>query len=199
MKKIIGMGAEATIYLDGNIIKDRTRKSYRIPQIDNKLRKFRTKREAKILRKLEELEFPAPRLIKTDEKEKIEMDLIKGTKVRDILEKSDYHQLSEEIGKKVAIIHNAGIIHGDLTTSNMMFDKEVKFIDFGLSFFSEKVEDKAVDLHLLRQALESKHYTIWHKAFLSVMKGYKSKVKGFEEIHKRYERVESRGRNKHKG
>ncbi|MBU1704455.1 MAG: Kae1-associated serine/threonine protein kinase [Nanoarchaeota archaeon] len=198
MKTIIGSGAEATIYLDGHIIKDRIKKSYRIHEIDDKLRKQRTKREAKVLRTLQKLNFPAPKLLKTDDKERIEMQLIEGAKVRDILEKSDYHALGEEIGKKVAILHNEGIIHGDLTTSNMILDKEIYFIDFGLSFFSEKVEDKAVDLHLLRQALESKHYTIWHKCFLSVLKGYKAKVKNYQEIHKRYEKVEERGRNKHK-
>ena len=198
MKKVLGSGAEATIYLDGHVIKDRVKKSYRIPEIDSCLRKSRTKREAKVLKKLEALKFPAPRLIKTDEKSKIEMELVEGAKIRDILEKSDYHLLCEEIGKKIAIMHNEGIIHGDLTTSNMMLDKEIKFIDFGLSFFSVKIEDKAVDLHLLRQALESKHYKIWHKAFLSVLKGYKKKIKNYDEVHKRYEKVEARGRNKHK-
>ena len=78
------------IYLDGNIIKDRVRKSYRIKEIDEKLRKSRTRREAKIFDKLAAIGFPAPRLIKSDGKEILEMGFIKGYKVRDILEKKDY-------------------------------------------------------------------------------------------------------------
>ena len=80
----------------------------------------------------------------------------------------------------------------------MILDKEIYFIDFGLSFFSNKIEDKAVDLHLLRQALESKHYKIWEKAFESVLFGYKSKAQDAKEILARFEKVEERGRNKTK-
>ena len=181
-----------------NRIKDRVKKGYRLPEIDNKLRKFRTKREAKVLRKLDELKFPAPRLIETDDKEKIEMDLVEGAKVRDILEKSDYHALCSEIGAKVAILHNAGIIHGDLTTSNMILEKEIKFIDFGLSFFSEKIEDKAVDLHLLKEALESKHSKIWEECYKTALESYEKKAANGKVILKRLEEVEKRGRYKHK-
>jgi len=111
MKKIIGSGAEAVIYLDKNVTKDRVKKSYRIPEIDVKLRKSRTKREAKIFTKLEKLNFPAPRLIKTDEKSVIEMDFIKGEKLRDVISEKNHKKLMNELGKKVAILHNNGIIH----------------------------------------------------------------------------------------
>ena len=87
MEKIIGSGAEAVIYLDSNVIKRRIKKSYRIPEIDVRLRKSRTKREAKIIEKLKIIGFPAPRLIKTDEKEAIEMDFIDGKKLRDVFDK----------------------------------------------------------------------------------------------------------------
>src|SRR3989339_1953600 len=102
-KKIIGSGAEAVIYLDKNVIKDRVRKSYRIREIDEKLRRSRTRREAKVFGKLAAIGFPAPRLVKSDDKEIIEMDFIKGLKVRDVLEKSNYAELSEEIGRKIAV------------------------------------------------------------------------------------------------
>ena len=70
------------------------------------------------------------------------------------------------------------------------------FVDFGLSFLSERIEDRAVDLHLFRQALESKHYRIWEKAYKSALDGYKSEAKKAEEILKRLEIVERRGRYK---
>tara|TARA_Y100000310_G_scaffold280679_1_gene300578 strand:+ start:217 stop:819 length:603 start_codon:yes stop_codon:yes gene_type:complete len=198
MKKI-AQGAEAKLYLtDSKIIKDRFKKGYRIKEIDQKLRKSRTKSEAKIFGKLADINFPSPKLIKTDNKQKITMEYIKGPKVRDILEDKDYKKLSEEVGKKIAILHNNNIIHGDLTTSNMILNKEVYFIDFGLSYFSHKIEDRAVDLHLLKQALESKHYKIWEKCFKAAIKAYKKESKQAKEVLTRLETVEKRGRYKGK-
>ncbi len=133
MKRLIAQGAEARLFLEGkSILKERFPKSYRIKEIDNKLRGSRTRREGKVLDKLNALGFPAPKLLKNDEKENLLIEKIKGKLVKDVLEKSDYKKLCAEIGKKVAMLHNNSIIHGDLTTSNMILSKEVYFIDFGL-------------------------------------------------------------------
>ena len=105
--------------------------------------------------------------------------------------------LGKEIGRKVGILHQNEIIHGDLTTSNMILGSEIYFIDFGLSFFSTKIEDMAVDLHLLKQALESKHYEIFEKCFSAVLSGYDHPKR--KEILTRFNTVEARGRNKLKG
>jgi len=194
-KKLIAQGAEAKLFLqDGKIIKNRFKKSYRIKEIDEKLRGFRTRREAKILQKLEAINFPAPRLIKNDEKENLIIERIDGKLIKDILEKSDYKKLCGEIGKKVAILHYNSIIHGDLTTSNMILDKQIYFIDFGLGFFSEKAEDKAVDLHLLKEGLESKNYRIWEGCFKCAVDAYKKEAKKSNETLKRLGVVEKRGR-----
>lgn len=196
--ELIGKGAEAEIFVEGgNIIKKRVKKQYRLEAIDNALRKSRTKREAKILESMPK-EVPHPKLLRQNFTDMtLEMELIKGEKVRDMIEKNP--EMCTSIGKKIAIMHNSGIIHGDLTTSNMILKgKEVYFIDFGLSFFSKKNEDKAVDLHLLKQAMESKHHAIFKKAFAHVMEGYKSKAKNYTEIKERFDIVELRGRNKAK-
>ncbi len=193
----LSQGAEAIIYKKDNIIKDRIKKNYRIKEKDERLRTYRTRREAKILDKLKGI-IPVPKLIKVDDKKKIiEMEEIKGSKVRDVLEMSDYEELSKEIGEKIAIMHNNNIIHGDLTTSNMIQSNEIYFIDFGLSFFSHKIEDKAVDLHLLKQALESKHYKIFEECFRAALEGYR-KADDYEAIMKRFEQVEKRGRYKNR-
>ncbi len=195
MKKLITQGAEAKLFLEDNrVIKNRFQKNYRLPELDNKLRGFRTRREAKVLEKLAAINFPAPKLIKNDEKEILIIEKIEGNLMKDILEKSDYKKLSSEIGKKVAILHNNSIIHGDLTTSNMILNKGIYFIDFGLSFFSDKAEDKAVDLHLLKEALESKHYKIWEECFKCALDAYKKEAKRSHEVIKRLEVVEKRGR-----
>ena len=194
-KKLIAQGAEAKLFLEeGKIIKNRFPKSYRIKEIDEKLRGFRTRREAKILQKLQAMGFPTPKVIKNDKKENLVIEKIDGKLMKDVLEKLDYKKLCEEIGRKIAILHNNSIIHGDLTTSNMILNNKIYFIDFGLSFFSEKAEDKAVDLHLLKEGLESKHYRIWEKCFKCALEAYKKEANKSSETLKRLEIVEKRGR-----
>ncbi len=215
-KKLIAEGAEAKIYLNEskgkkNITKDRIKKSYRIPEIDLPLRKGRTRREAKILRKLVSLGFDCPANI-DDQETSLNMGYLDGKKVRDVLKKDNMAAIIKEVAEKIAFMHNNGIIHGDLTTSNMIICKENKkgkdkdkkdkhenkiyLIDFGLSYFSDKVEDKAVDLHLFKQALESKHYLIWEKAFKMFLTHYSKHAKHSDDILKRFEIVETRGRYK---
>ena len=197
--KLIAQGAESKLFLDKNkVVKDRFRKTYRIKEIEERLRKSRTKREAKVLEKLGKIDFPVPKLIKNNEKDRLEIEFINGKLLKNILDKKNCIKLSKEIGNKVAILHNNDIIHGDLTTSNMILDKEIYFIDFGLSFFSRKIEDKAVDLHLLKEALESKHSEIWEECYKAVLESYVEKAVDGKEVVKRLKIVEKRGRYKHK-
>jgi TP53 regulating kinase-like protein len=198
-KEIIGQGAEAILYRDEDkVIKHRVSKSYRHPELDKKLRQFRTRREAKVLDKLKGLDFCSPSLIESDDKDmKINMQFLEGDKLRDVLEQKPI-VFCEEIGEKLGLMHKNNIIHGDLTTSNMILvEDSINFIDFGLSFFSTKEEDKAVDLFLLERALESYHHTIFKKGFDAVIKGY-SKAYDNELVLKRLELVRKRGRNKSK-
>ena len=198
--KLIAQAAEAKIYKDGDqLIKHRIKKSYRINELDERLRRSRTKREAKIIKKLNRFGF-TPNILESDSKEKLVMDYIEGDLVKNVLEQAfanDKQKLTSIlrlIGKQIKIMHDNNIIHGDLTTSNMIVKQgQVYFIDFGLSFVSTKVEDKAVDLHLLKQALESKHYSIWQECFKEISKTYKNK-----DVLRKLVIVEQRGRNKKK-
>ncbi len=195
-QNIIGRGAEAILIKENNqLVKDRIKKGYRLPSLDEKLRKQRTKKETRLLEKASEL-IPVPKVIKTDEKEKIEMEFIDGKKLSEHLDNlKDAEKICEQIGKNIAKLHDADIIHGDLTTSNMILkDNQVFFIDFGLGFTSKRIEDKAVDLHLLRQALEAKHFQNWESLFNSVLRGYNSKDKTL--VLEQLKKVEARGRYK---
>lgn len=198
--KQISQGAEARIYSDGKtVVKHRFEKKYRHPELDKALRKYRTRREAKILEKLRQMNFPGPVLADADDNEmKIIMNHVHGELLKDVLHENPA-KLSREIGKKLALLHKNNIIHDDLTTSNMILSSEIHFIDFGLSFFSERDEDKAVDLHLLKRALESKHHTICEECFSEVVKGYKESYENAARVLSRFEVVERRGRNKEKG
>jgi Kae1-associated kinase Bud32 len=197
----LGDGAEAVIYKDDDrVIKERVRKSYRIPEIDERLRKLRTRKEGKLLEKLSRMGI-APKPLKIDDvKMQIQMEFLPGKKVRDILNRANCVAICREIGKKVAELHNAGIIHSDLTTSNMIYHcDKIYIIDFGLGYESAKIEDKAVDIHLFRQALESKHHQVFKTAFGEFLKSYKAHAPDAAQVMVRFEAVERRGRNKLKG
>lgn len=197
--KLIAQGAESKLFLAKNkVVKNRFKKTYRIKEIDDKLMKFRTKREARVLEKLQKTKIPIPKLLLNNKKDKLEIQYIKGKLLKNILNNHNCIKLSKEIGNKIAILHNNSIIHGDLTTSNMILNREVYFIDFGLSFFSAKIEDKAVDLHLLKEALESKHSEIWEKSYKAALDGYARKAVDGKDVLERIKLVEKRGRYKGK-
>lgn len=201
MKKI-AQGAEAIVYQDKDrIIKERFPKQYRVPELDKSLRQFRTRREAKVLQRLKEVNFPSPHLIDFSDRDmKIVMTKLEGDKVRDVLKKGKSFQLiATEIGRVVGGLHHLNIVHGDLTTSNMIVhEKKIYLLDFGLSFFSEKEEDKAVDLFLLERALESTHYEFYPRIWDAVIDGYKKGNVSFKIVLDRLELVRKRGRNKKK-
>jgi Kae1-associated kinase Bud32 len=215
MQKIIQQGAEAIITLKNKslqkntqkenfqvIQKHRIKKSYRIPVLDQKLRKRRTKAEAKIINKLQNI-IQVPKIIETDNKENIIMEFINGQKLSENLENLDYKKICKQIAENISKLHDQNIIHGDLTTSNMILktkkelnsDNKIYFIDFGLAFHSHKIEDKAVDLHLLKQALEAKHFKIAEKAIEIILKSYKAN--NHKLILERIKIIEKRGRYKH--
>lgn len=199
--KLLSQGAEAKIFLeDGRIIKERVSKSYRHPELDLKIRKRTTRFESRLLERAAKL-IPVPKILKNcDKKMEIEMEFLDGKKLRDAVDSMTPKERDEvftTVGKQIAKIHNADIIHGDLTTSNMILHKgKVYFIDFGLGFISPKVEDKAVDLHLLKQALESKHYKHFEECYNAAMKGYESESNDFKKLNERLKKVEGRGRYK---
>ncbi len=200
MKGIIWRGAEAVLMVeDGVLLKERVAKRYRLPELDERLRTLRTRSEGKLLQKLEGF---VPRVFSVDEERKtIQMEFLDGSLVRDVLDgkdKEEREKLLRFIGSTVGLFHQQHIIHGDLTTSNMIEkDHRVFFLDFGLGFLSVKAEDKAVDLHVFRQALESTHFQHAKEDFAHFLEGYRT-WNGSGEVLKRLERVEQRGRYKRK-
>lgn len=201
--ELIAQGAEAKLYKDNAaVIKERIAKAYRHPELDESLRQFRTRREAKVLQKLEDLQFPAPHLREfSDKRMSIVMDFVPGNTLKEVLQQNaeQTEHLAKEIGQRIGQLHQADIIHSDLTTSNMIKHQEsgeVNFIDFGLSFFSEKVEDKAVDLFLLNRALETTHVDLYPEIFEQVLEGYQEEYDDADKVLSRLQLVEKRGRNK---
>ena len=199
-EKIIQRGAEAVLIEKGSLVlKRRVKKGYRLKELDEKLRARRTRGEAKLLEKARKI-IDVPKVVRVDEKTKeIDMEFISGRKLSENLDElKDWKEVCEKIGENIAKLHDLNIIHGDLTTSNMIYvekEEKVYFIDFGLGYGNGKTEDKAVDLHLIKQALEAKHFEKWEEYFKAVLKGYRISENAQETL-KRLEKVERRGRYK---
>lgn len=189
--RLLGRGAEASVYRhQDHVRKVREPKPYRHPDLDMKLRKFRTRREASVLRKIP---VTAPQLLAMDDEEMtLSMEFVDAPMVKDVVDAQNADDIASRIGQAVRGMHDAGIIHGDLTTSNMLLDDSLVLIDFGLSFFSDHVEDKATDLHLLKQACNASHPSL--RLFATIWSAYGPD----EELVERFERVELRGRYKGK-
>nr|WP_206205616.1 Kae1-associated kinase Bud32 [Thermococcus sp. CX2] len=210
---MIKQGAEAKIYLadfgelyfpwdnEKIIIKHRIPKRYRIREIDERLRKERTVREARVLHRAKEFGVNCPYVYEVDLRDmKITMEFIEGERLKELLESlpmEERLELCREIGRQVGKLHEAGIVHGDLTTSNMILrGGKVYLIDFGLADFDPTLEAQGVDLHLLKRAMESTHYTWFEEGFEAVLEGY-AEVRGREkaaELKAKVEEIESRGR-----
>ena len=103
------------------------------------------------------------------------MEFVEGKRVKDIfndLSVIDRKNICKRIGENIAYLHNGNIIHGDLTTSNILLsENRLYFIDFGLGEINHEVEAKAVDLHVLMEAFESTH-SLYSNAFTHVLDGY---------------------------
>jgi Kae1-associated kinase Bud32 len=201
--KLIKRGAEAEIFLsewNGRqvALKRRVPKSYRDEEIDRRLREARTKLEAKLISQARSFGVPTPIIYDVDTKEsQIMMEYVDGERIKEALHHADkekQHSLCIGIGKCVGRFHKNDLIHGDLTTSNMILkDEKIHFIDFSLGGKSKEIEAKGVDLHLLMEAFESTHSEILDM-FDYVLKGYKNEYDKASEVIKKVKEIEKRGR-----
>ncbi|NIO44163.1 MAG: Kae1-associated serine/threonine protein kinase [Candidatus Aenigmarchaeota archaeon] len=198
--KIIKRGAEAILYLENDhLVKERIKKSYRLSQIDEKLRKFRTRKEAKLISRAKRCGVETPNIVSVDENNfKINMDFIDGNRLKEFFNETNEEnkkKVAEELGKKVGLLHNHGIVHGDLTTSNMILkDNKIFFIDFGLGEFSRRIENQAVDLSVLKEAFKSTHFKHLNLLWENFIKGYKQTNDNFNKVLDTLNDIEKRGR-----
>jgi TP53 regulating kinase and related kinases len=204
--KLLAKGAEADLILDDNwngrkvLIKRRGVKNYRHQDIDRELRKLRTVHEVSILHRAKEAGVPTPLIYLVDPvNTEIVMEYVDGVKVRDLvsqLSEEECRSLFKLIGKMTGYLHLAGIIHGDLTTSNMIKIRDrVVFIDFGLGEVSSESEKRGVDLNLMSRMLSSTHYKVQDLLQSAFDEGYRDAM-GLEAegVFQRVEEIKRRGR-----
>ena len=186
MKKI-GEGAEALIYaarLYGAnvIIKYRQKKRYRINELDTKLRKTRTRKEAKIIAMALEHGINAPALIGVGNFS-IYMERIEGTILKDTRISAKDASLA---GLLLGMLHNAGITHGDFTPANLIKSgKNIRIIDFGLSDINKSSEERALDLLLMKRQLSPSLFSEFSRNYLNAADSGKDTIKRLEEIEER--------------
>lgn len=201
------------------VLKYRPSKRYRHPQLDKTITKQRTRGEAKVMEKLYSNGFNVPKLLYVDQaKGSIWMTYLGYT-----LENGDPSSLKNwlweqehesgydnnvvkdvliAVGEFIGKMHLDGVVHGDLTTSNIvvMKNRSVGLIDFGLASQKAPVEDKAVDLYVLERALLSTHSSHAEEYGKWLIEGYNlahslSPIEGTS-VERRLQEVRQRGRKR---
>lgn len=204
---LIRKGAEANLYLadwHGRrvVLKKRLPKEYRPVRLDEQIRTYRTVHESQLMHEAKEAGVPTPKIFLIDVKNTtIIMEFIEGKQIKLLLNdlsEVERRNLCFGIGQLIAKLHKKGVIHGDLTTSNMIMNAHGKvfFVDFGLGEKSEELEARGVDLHLMKRALESTHYQFAESCYKSVIDGYGSLLssKELQNILEKIKEIERRGR-----
>ncbi len=182
-KEVITKGAEAIVRINkekGIVIKTRNKKSYRTKKLDERLRKERTRREVRIMKKLEG-KLLVPKVLSYS-KYSFVMEFVEGRRLNEI---EINKEIAKKAGKSLGVLHKNDVVHGDFSRANLILSKKGLYvIDFGLSFISKRIEDKADDLYF---ALTS--FKEFKEDFL---KGYGYEEK--EKILKRVEEIRKRAR-----
>ena len=204
---LIRKGAEANLYLadwHGRrvVLKKRLPKEYRPVKLDEQIRTYRTVHEPQLMHEAKEAGVPTPKIFLIDVKNTtIIMEFIEGKQIKLLLNdlsEIERRNLCFGIGQLIAKLHKKGVIHGDLTTSNMIMNAHGKvfFVDFGLGEKNEELEARGVDLHLMKRALESTHYQFAESCYKSVIDGYGSLLssKELQNILGKIKEIERRGR-----
>ena len=215
--KLISQGAEARVFESTFcnrkcIIKERFKKSYRLPELDQKLSNRRLLAEARVMLKCRKVGVKTPCIYMLDieDNNRIIMEKLDGTSVKEYFF-SDYAandnsyskealQVAFDIGTIIQNMHTvANVTHGDLTTSNMFINiikNDITMIDFGLANSSSPLdEDKAVDLYVMERAIYSTHLN--SEVLVSkILQGYTDTSSRDSSVLKALEKVRRRGRKR---
>lgn len=154
-------GAEASVELsEHTVVKSRHAKAYRHDLLDQHLRETRTAAEARLLHAARKAGVPTPVIEDIDlQTGQLTLEFVGEEDLRDGISPPRMRAM----GRHLVRLHEAGIVHGDATVRNVRVastepgiggDGRVYVIDFGLGFYSDHVEDYAMDLHVLAQSLD---------------------------------------------
>lgn len=209
---LLKQGAEARVFESSfvgrrSIVKERFSKKYRHPLLDSKLTLKRLNAEARCMTKARRFGVPTPVLYAVDPLlHTLTFEFVDGPSVKEILLDFGSNGVVEErlndiaiqIGNAIGKLHDGGLVHGDLTTSNMLIKEgtnQLVLIDFGLSFTSTLSEDKAVDLYVLERALLSMHSSCGN-VMDKILAAYRKSSKQWSSTMNKLAQVRQRGRKR---
>lgn len=174
---------------------------YRLEALDSMLRMQRTVHEAGMIAAAKAAGVGAPFVyFLSPPRATIVMELVAGTRMKDAISErqpAEAAELFRNLGGCVARLHRAGIMHGDLTTANVIIrDGRLVFIDFGLSLHSTRVEDFAVDLRLIKETITGAHAPVAEVATEALFEGYRGAVgeRAAKSALRQLREIERRGR-----
>ncbi|NWT00363.1 PRPK protein, partial [Mionectes macconnelli] len=213
--RLVQQGAEAHVYRGlflgrAAVAKLRVPKRYRHPALEERLSRRRTTQEARSLLRCRRAGIPAPAVYFVDYvTNSIYLeDIVDSVTVQDHIysvqgrgnDTSSLQNLAEKMGELLARMHDEDIIHGDLTTANLLLRPPVEkldlvLIDFGLSFISGLPEDKGVDLYVLEKAFISTHPDT-EVMFKALLRSYAATSKKSGPVIKKLDEVRLRGRKR---
>jgi len=168
--------------------------------LDDSIRHQRTSHEATMLREVRKLGVAVPTVQHIDQdSSSLIMDYISGRTLKEelhVVPKSERRKRCRTLGELLAVMHLGGIVHGDITLSNVISqDGKLFIIDFGLGNFTKEVESMGVDLLLLNRSIRSTHYLFYTDLFKSFIEGYRQATgPKSNEIVEKMREVERRGR-----
>lgn len=155
------------------VIKQRFPKTYRVKELDNSLRKTRTRIEARLLQKAKLAGVLCPAVLEVDAFS-IALSYISGK--RPIINP----KIAKKIGSILAKLHASEIVHGDFTPANLLISgRELYVIDFGLGFFSSDIEDKAIDVYTMLKSIQNEKSK---SAFLESYRSYEKSKQVFSRL-----------------
>lgn len=188
------------------IVKQRFKKGYRHPILDTRLTAQRLRQEVRSMLRARKLGIPTPAMYYVDmETASIYMERINGQSLKATLQETvdaaPFTELVRSMGVQVARLHDGGVVHGDLTTSNVLVvpgaaAASLVLIDFGLSYFSSVPEDRAVDLYVLERAFTSAHASQGEVLFAEFIDSYRKSSRNWCSTLNRFAEVRMRGRKR---
>jgi N6-L-threonylcarbamoyladenine synthase/protein kinase Bud32 len=186
-------GAEAVVtFYEKTVEKRRVSKKYRAPALDQRLITERTRAEARLISAARKAGVPTP-IIQDITSDSIQMEHVQGKLLTDLL----LPTLLSDAGRMVGKLHAACIMHGDLTTSNIIIrepDHRCVLIDFGLAQITSEIEQRGVDIHVLFQTLDSTAPDCSPALKEAFCEGYRKTFAGAAEVIAREHDIELRGR-----
>src|SRR5256886_7928109 len=180
---LLHRGAEADLSLTAIgpwkvVVKRRVRKEYRNPTLDQQIRHDRTISEASRIHEAKTAGARVPSIVGVDvENHAIAMIHLDGKVARECLDDmgiNESRKLLRSIGEQIGLLHTGGIVHGDLTTSNVIVSPfgAPFIVDFGMSRRSIEPEDSGVDLQLLQRSIIASHRQNPSSMMNSMIRGY---------------------------